>query len=110
MFRLFAAVLSLAASAAGGPQGPSSAVPPVTAASINAAAPNGANDKDPSLIAKAETLLDRAHFSPGAIDGLDGDNFRSASAPFRRSMGWRSPETSTQTPGISSHPATRCRS
>ena len=87
MFRLFAAVLSLAASAAGGPQGPSSAVPPVTAASINAAAPNGANDKDPSLIAKAETLLDRAHFSPGAIDGLDGDNFRRAVRAFQEVNG-----------------------
>jgi hypothetical protein len=89
MFRLFAAALlvSPAASAAGGPQGPSSAVPPVTGASINDAAPNGANDKDPSLIAKAETLLDRAHFSPGAIDGLDGDNFRRAIRAFQEVNG-----------------------
>src|SRR5271165_3826157 len=89
MFLLFAAtfaaalLVSPAASAAGGPQGPSSAVPPVTAASINDAAPNGANDKDPSLIAKAETMLDRAHVSPGEIDGLDGDNFRSAVRAFQ---------------------------
>jgi len=45
---------------------PSPAAPPITAASINDAAPKGANDKDPSPIAKAEVLLDRAHFSPGA--------------------------------------------
>jgi lipoprotein-anchoring transpeptidase ErfK/SrfK len=80
MFRVFATalVVSLAASAAGGPLAPSPAAPPITAASINDAAPKGANDKDSSLIAKAEVLLDRAHFSPGAVDGLDGDNFRSA--------------------------------
>src|SRR5271165_3474206 len=89
MFLLFAAtfaaalLVSPAASAAGGPQGPSSAVPPVTAASINDAAPNGANDNDPSLITKAETLLDRAHYSPGAIDGQDGDNFRNAVRAFQ---------------------------
>jgi lipoprotein-anchoring transpeptidase ErfK/SrfK len=82
MFRQFAATLafslaSLAASAGGSP-GPSPAVPTITAAMINDATPNGANDKSPSLIAKAEVLLDRAHFSPGAVDGLDGDNFRSA--------------------------------
>jgi len=62
-------------------------VPPLTAASINDAAPNGANDKDPSLIAKAETLLDRAHFSPGEIDALDGDNFRSAIRAFQEVHG-----------------------
>jgi lipoprotein-anchoring transpeptidase ErfK/SrfK len=74
-----ALVFSLAASAASGPLAPSPAAPPpITAASINDAAPKGANDKDPSLIAKAEVLLDRAHFSSGAVDGLDGDNFRSA--------------------------------
>src|SRR5271166_6359348 len=81
MFRVFATalVVSLAASAASGPLAPSAAAPPpITASSLNDAAPKGANDKDPSLIAKAEVLLDRAHFSSGAVDGLDGDNFRSA--------------------------------
>jgi Putative peptidoglycan binding domain len=86
--RLFVTALfvSLAAFAAGA-ECPSSAVSPITAASINDAAPNGANDNDPSLIAKAETLLDRAHFSPGAIDGLDGDNFRNAVRAFQEVHG-----------------------
>jgi len=84
---MFAAalVVSLSASAAGGAQAPS--VSPMTDASINGAAPNGANDKDPSLIAKAEALLDRAHFSSGAIDGLDGDNFRNAVRAFQEVNG-----------------------
>jgi lipoprotein-anchoring transpeptidase ErfK/SrfK len=59
----------------------------MTAASINGAAPNGANDKGSSLIAKAEALLDRAHFSVGAIDGLDGDNFRNAVRAFQEING-----------------------
>jgi lipoprotein-anchoring transpeptidase ErfK/SrfK len=88
MFREFAAVLGLSlasfgASAAAGPPGPSAAASAMSAATINDAAPNGANDKRPPLIAKAETLLDRAHFSPGVIDGLDGDNFHSAVRAFQ---------------------------
>ena len=82
-----ALVVSLAASAVGGPDGWSQTVPPMTAASISEATPNGANDKDPSLIAKAEVLLDRAQFSPGAVDGLDGDNFRNAIRAFQEANG-----------------------
>jgi lipoprotein-anchoring transpeptidase ErfK/SrfK len=88
MFREFAATLAfsfagLAAFAAGCSPGPSPAALAITAATINGAAPNGADDKNPSLIAKAETLLDRAHFSPGEIDGLDGDDFRGAVRAFQ---------------------------
>jgi lipoprotein-anchoring transpeptidase ErfK/SrfK len=60
------------------------AAPEVTAASINASAPNGRNDSEPSLIAKAEVLLDRDHFSPGEIDGMNGDNYRGALRAFQQ--------------------------
>ena len=80
-FGAFAAGLAVVSAAAGPPRW--SAAAPITAASINAAAPQGANDNNPSLIVKAEILLDRAHFSPGAIDGQDGANFRNAVRAFQ---------------------------
>jgi peptidoglycan hydrolase-like protein with peptidoglycan-binding domain len=70
----------------------------VTAASINASAPSGKNDSDPSLIAKSEVLLDRDHFSPGEIDGMDGDNYRRAVRAFQQANNL--PEFSTPAPGM----------
>jgi lipoprotein-anchoring transpeptidase ErfK/SrfK len=57
------------------------------------------NDRDPALVAKAEILLDRAHVSPGEIDGLDGDNFHNAIAHFSRSTASPSPAIWTRPRG-----------
>jgi lipoprotein-anchoring transpeptidase ErfK/SrfK len=58
------------------------------ASSVNAAEFVAASGKriSPALI-KAEVLLDRAAFSPGEIDGRQGDNLTKAIAAFQQSQG-----------------------
>ena len=86
MTRLIAAffLAELASFPAAAAQRTPQAAPEISAASINSSAPSGKNQSDPSLITKAEVLLDRSHFSPGEIDGMNGDNYRRALRAFQQ--------------------------
>ena len=56
------------------------------------------DEKPDPLIVKAQILLDRAHFYPGAIDGRKGDNYRRALSAFAVSQGL--PATQDLTPEL----------
>jgi len=65
----------------------------IDAAKINGAqysAKRLAEDKVDAAIVKAEVLLDRAHFSPGEIDGKLGENARKALQAFAEDRGLKS--------------------
>lgn len=109
---------SLAAQAAAAGPSPKAAdseahTPALTAAAINTAALSPRTDeksagkrpadkkddeKPDPLIVKAQVLLDRAHFYPGAIDGLTGDNYQRALSAFAVAQGL--PATQTLTPAV----------
>jgi lipoprotein-anchoring transpeptidase ErfK/SrfK len=55
-------------------------------------------EKPDPLIVKAQVLLDRAHFYPGAIDGRKGDNYQGALSAFAVAQGL--PATRDLTPEV----------
>lgn len=49
-----------------------------------------------NALIRAEVLLARAHFSPGVIDGLDGDNLKNAISAFETARGLSADGTMSQ--------------
>jgi len=71
--------------------GPTTAASPLEIEAINNAQlplPLRAKERITPTLIKAQVLLDRAHFSPGEIDGKFGDNFRKALAAFTAAQGF----------------------
>src|SRR3954451_18749246 len=68
---------------------------PVKAAKTGKTAKTKSKDLDPVMI-KTQVLLDRAHFSPGEIDGHDGENIRKAIMAFKMAQGLRADDNLDQ--------------
>ncbi|HKG76659.1 MAG TPA: L,D-transpeptidase [Beijerinckiaceae bacterium] len=70
---------------AGGPAG-AQGLSPDTINKAEVKNPGKGKGADPAMI-KAQVLLDRARFSPGVIDGRNGENVQKAVAAFQRANG-----------------------
>jgi len=64
----------------------------VTMASVNDSEWQARGKPSASLLVKLQILLDRAHASPGVIDGNQGENTRKAIVAFRELKGLESAE------------------
>ena len=84
-----ASALAQAAATPAPASAPAAAATALTAEAVNAAGKDEAALAKPgtAAILRAQILLDRAHFSPGEIDGAAGSNLRMALMGYQRKQG-----------------------
>ncbi|HEY1637700.1 MAG TPA: L,D-transpeptidase [Rhizomicrobium sp.] len=85
------------ATVAAPPKAPSAternAQPGTNPRTIESAQPGNDNaEPSPELLTRIEILLDRAHFSPGEIDGKNGDNLKKAIAAYKQAHNVPNPQ------------------